>query len=118
MGAVYPREFMYNYETLSHLSGWASDRIRQDVARKSLKLGDLRSATIWLAHNGLPEIRAEMAKALLPVALGCVRRSDENGLANIAGSYDILRQLYKRDDSARHARGNRVSKSKLKKAKR
>jgi hypothetical protein len=105
------KEFSYNYETLANLSGFTPENLRKAISRGELKVGDLRSAAIWLAACGTLELRAAMAQRLIPAVLGTSPRADQPGLHNIAASYDIMLQIFKRDGQARALRANRAAKT-------
>lgn len=101
------KEFAYNYETLANLSGFSSDNLRKAISRGELNVGDLRSAAVWLASCGAPELRAEMARRLIPAVLGTSHRADQPGMHNIATSYDVMLQIFKRDVASRSGRAER-----------
>lgn len=109
-----PLTFDYDYETITKLSGWTPEHLRQSVARDGVKIASLADVAIWLAANGRPKIRAEMARQLLPAVFGIeLRRPSANRkLAGQVNSIDLLLQVFERADQLRHARGKKISKSK------
>jgi hypothetical protein len=108
------KEFYYNYETLAHLSGFSSEDMRKSISRGEIKVDDLRSVAIWLASKGSPDLRAEMARRLIPVVLGTSKRADQTGLHNIASSPDLLLQVFRRDVKERTARAGQAVETKKK----
>ena len=104
-----PDAFTYNIETLANLSGWPANRVHQDVHREGIDISYLRDAAFWLASNGTPEVRAEMAKRLIPAVLGSRRRTDENEmLFNQASSYDLMLEVFRRDRMFRDQRAKKI----------
>src|SRR5688572_20682964 len=97
--------YAYTVETLVKLSGWPRNRIDQDVRRKDLRLGKVEEAAVWLAANGNPELRARMARKLLPVVLGTKERrpQDSAALAEIIG-LDLLETIFDLDAGKRKRR--------------
>lgn len=106
-----PDKFTYNTEILARLSGWAVNRIHQDTHREGINLGRFEEACLWMASNGLPEFRAELAKRLIPAVLGARRRTEENEtLLNQASSYDLMLEVFKRDRLFRDSRAKKIAK--------
>jgi len=112
-------QWTYNYETLAKLSGWPYNRLAQDSSRENANFERLDETCIWLAENGRPELRAEMAKRLLPTILGLPSRGQAAAaqLTNIISTIDLLYQIFRRDDQLRKARAKKIVKSKAKKLK-
>lgn len=110
-----PEAYTYNVETLVNLSGWPRNRVYQDITREGLDVASIRDVAVWLSANGGPELRAEMAKRLIPSVLGSRRRTDDNErLFNQASSYDLMLEIMKRDQLFRAARVSKIRKVKRK----
>lgn len=109
-----PLTFEYDYETITKLSGWTPDHLRQSVARDGVKIASLSDVAIWLAANGKPKLRAEMARQLLPAIIGVElrRTSSSRDLSNQVRNFDLLLEIFERADKLRHARSKKISKSK------
>jgi len=107
-------EFSFTYDTLAQLSGWKYNTITQAVKRGELDPADLAAVAVWLAANGRPRLRAALASHLLPVALGTRGREHKRNieLDNISGSFDLLTEIFERDDKPRRAAAKRKSKAK------
>ena len=55
-----PLTFQYDYETLRKLSGWPTNRIKQDVYSGELEPGSLESVLRWSAKNAKPSTQFHM----------------------------------------------------------
>jgi hypothetical protein len=112
-----PNEYTYNIKTLSELSGWEPNRIYQDAHREGLKISKLSEAVEWLAANGLPELRARLARRVLPVILGTRRHTEENDyLLSKPLSYDPVLEMFQLDRNLRNARAKKIAKVRRRKA--
>jgi len=105
-------EFTYTYDTLLKISGQTSERLRQDISRGDLIPESLASVAVWLADNGMPRLRAEMAKRLIPPVLGTTRRDlkANKELQAMASGLDIVLAIFQRDQQARRTRSKKISK--------
>lgn len=107
--ATHALEWTYNYETLAKLSGWPVNKIQQDTTRGRMQPGRLADAVLWLAENGAPELRAEIAKRLLPVVLGLHRPNHHaKEIGNLVSGLDLLQQVFRRDEQARRLRAKKI----------
>jgi hypothetical protein len=108
------KEFSFTYDTLAQLSGWKYNTVTMAVKRGELDPEDLAGVAVWLAANGRPRLRASMASHLLPVALGTRGRDQKRNveLDNVSGSFDLLTEIFERDDRPRRSAAKNKSKAK------
>jgi hypothetical protein len=107
-------DFTYSYEEMARLSGWDVNRIYQDATRKSIQMGRLEQVVVWLAANGVPELRAEMARSIVPVVLGTKRERQTSRDKDLDKRLDTMLALFEHDAGARKGRAKKISRTKLK----
>lgn len=112
-----PEPYYYTAEELAREAGWPVNRVHQDVTRHDLQLGRVAEAAVWLAANGAPELRARMAKRLIPVVLGTKERrpGSNQALSNIIGS-DLMLIIFQEDAGKRKKRSRSISRTKIKRS--
>src|SRR5688500_14110699 len=99
-------------ELIAHYSQSEVMFVHQEVKRKNLDALDLGDIAVWLAEHGTPEIRARMARRLVPVVLGLVQRSsaDSDRLLSKVEDMDLARMIVNTAAKPRKERAAKIAK--------
>lgn len=101
-------------EMIAHFTNFDKNFVDYAATRGQVNTEDLGSVAIWLAENGKPELRAQMARRLAPVIFGIISRDQTKNdqTASLVEDYDLLLHLFRRADKLRQARAKQISKTK------
>jgi hypothetical protein len=112
--ATKEKNLIASREMIAHCSMFDLQFVHQAATRGQMNTEDLASVCVWLAEHGKPELRAAMARRLVPVVLGVSSRdqSKNDQLAMLVEDHDILLSIFRRADKPRQARAKQIGRTK------
>jgi DNA polymerase III epsilon subunit-like protein len=112
--AAKEKKLIATREMIAHYSMFDKNFVDRCAVRGQIDTEDLASVCIWLAEHGKPELRAQMARRLVPAVLGVSGQDQTKNdrLAALVEDVDILLSIFKRVDKPRQTRAKQIGRTK------